>query len=152
MRQIETKIISPLLGKQIPLPTYATEGAAGMDLRACLEEPITLQAGETRLISSGIAINIHDKDLAAVLLPRSGLGTKYGIVLANLVGLCDSDYQGEIQIAVWNRSQQAFTIQPGERLCQLVFVPVVQVQLQIVDNFSQSSQRGEGGFGHTGRH
>ncbi|ALG67573.1 dUTP diphosphatase [Beggiatoa leptomitoformis] len=151
MRQIEAKIINPLIGNSIPLPTYATDGAAGMDLRACLSEPVILEAGETRLIGSGIAINIHDKTLAAVLLPRSGLGTKYGIVLANLVGLCDSDYQGEIQIAVWNRSQQAFTINPGERLCQLVFVPIIQVQLQLVDTFSQMSQRGEGGFGHTGR-
>ncbi len=151
MRQIEVKIVNPLIGDSIPLPQYTTEGAAGLDLRACIEEPVTIKAGETVMIGSGLAISIQDKNLAAVLLPRSGLGVKNGIVLANLVGLIDSDYHGEIKIAVWNRSDTDFTVEAGERICQLVFVPVVQAQWDVVEEFSCDSERGEGGFGHTGR-
>ena len=148
---IELKIISPLLGERIPLPNYATVGAAGLDLRACIDEPITLNAGETRLIASGLAIHMQQTNIAAMLLPRSGLGAKQGIVLGNLVGLIDSDYQGEIKIAVWNRSQTAFTIQPGERICQMIFVPVLQADFQMVEEFSEMTERHVGGFGHTGR-
>ncbi len=151
MHSIEAKIVNPLLGDKIPLPDYATSGAAGLDLRACLAEAVTLAPGETRLIGSGLAIALHDPGLAALILPRSGLGSRHGIVLGNLVGLVDSDYQGEIKIAVWNRSNTAFTIQPGERICQMIFVPVIQAEFKLVDEFSQSSQRHEGGFGHTGR-
>jgi dUTP pyrophosphatase len=152
MHQIELKIVNPLIGKEIPVPEYATAGAAGLDLRACLTEPLLLQSGETRMIGCGIAINIHDPGLAAVLLPRSGLGSKHGIVLGNLVGLIDSDYQGELMVALWNRGQQAFTVQPGERICQMIFVPVAHAQFTLVEQFSVASARGEGGFGHTGRH
>jgi dUTP pyrophosphatase len=148
---IEAKIINPLLGDLYPLPCYATEGAAGIDLRACIVDPLYLAPGQTQVIGSGLAINIHNPNLAAVLLPRSGLGTKHGIVLSNLVGLIDSDYQGEIRIGVWNRSDTGFTIEPGERLCQMVFVPVIQAGFNWVDEFSQISQRQAGGFGHTGR-
>lgn len=151
MHQIEARIVNPLLGDRFPLPTYATNGAAGVDLRACIEQPLILQAGETQLVGSGIALNINDSQLAALILPRSGLGAKHGIVLGNLVGLIDSDYHGEIKIAVWNRSSNAFTIEPGERLCQMVFVPVVQTALHIVDTFSTTTERASGGFGHTGR-
>jgi dUTP pyrophosphatase len=150
MHQIEVKIVNPLLGSRFPLPAYATSGSAALDLRACIDAPLVLAAGETQLVGSGMAVNIHDPGLAAVLLPRSGLATKNGIVLANLVGLIDSDYQGEIKVAVWNRSQESFTIQPGERLCQMLFVPVVQAELTVVSEFSHLSQRGSGGFGHTG--
>ncbi len=148
---IEAKIVNPLLGTKIPLPDYATVGAAGMDLRACIEEPITLAAHQTCFVGSGMAINIHDPNLAAVILPRSGLGAKHGIVLGNLVGLIDSDYQGEIKISVWNRSDSPFTIEVGERICQLIFVPIVQAQLQWVQDFSTMTARSAGGFGHTGR-
>lgn len=151
IKKIDVKIMNPLIGDRFPLPEYATEGAAGLDLRACISEPVVLQAGETRLIGSGLAVSIHDPGLAAVLLPRSGLGSKYGIVLGNLVGLIDSDYQGEIRIAVWNRSELAFEIKPGERICQMIFVPVVRVAFNVVDEFTQVSQRAAGGFGHTGR-
>lgn len=151
MRTIETKIINPLIGTRFPLPEHATHGAAGLDLRACIETPITIEANQTHLIGSGLAIDIHDNQLAAVILPRSGLGVKHGIVLGNLVGLIDSDYHGEIKIAVWNRSEKAFTVEPGERLCQMVFIPVVQATLKIVKDFSHETMRGEGGFGHTGR-
>jgi dUTP pyrophosphatase len=150
MHPIEVKIVNPLIGTRFPLPEYATEGAAALDLRACIETPLTLSAGMTCLIGSGLALNIHDPSLAALLLPRSGLGSKHGVVLANLVGLIDSDYQGEIKIAVWNRSQESFNIQPGERLCQMLFVPIVQVHFNIVTAFSHNSVRGEGGFGHSG--
>lgn len=150
MHQIEAKIVNPLLGDTIPLPEYATAGSAGLDLRACISEPVHIAGGETRLIGSGLAISIHDPGLAAVLLPRSGLGSKHGIVLGNLVGLIDSDYHGEIKIAVWNRSDQSFTVEAGDRICQLVFVPVVQAQFQLVSEFSRDSVRGSGGFGHTG--
>jgi dUTP pyrophosphatase len=147
---VEAKIVNPLLGELFPLPDYATSGAAGIDLRACLTAPLTLNPSDSVIINSGLAIHIHDPQLAGILLPRSGLGIRHGIVLSNLVGLIDSDYQGEIQIAVWNRGQHHYTIQPGDRICQLIFVPIVQVTLQIVPEFNQISQRHEGGLGHTG--
>jgi dUTP pyrophosphatase len=149
--KIETKIMNPLIGTTIPLPSYATSGAAAMDLRACLESPKTVQPGETVLIPSGIAISIHDPGLVALLVPRSGLGIKHGIVLANTIGVIDSDYQGEIGIGVHNRSATTYTVEPGERICQMMFVPVTQVTLAVVDEFSIDSERGAGGFGHTGR-
>lgn len=149
--KIETKIVNPLMGTRIALPAYATHGSAAMDLRACLAEPLTIQAGETVLVPSGIAISIHDPGLVALLVPRSGLGIKHGIVLANTIGVIDSDYQGEIGIGVYNRSGVAYTIEPGERICQMMFVPVTQVTLALVDEFSIDSDRGAGGFGHTGR-
>jgi dUTP pyrophosphatase len=148
--QIETKIINPLIGTTIPLPAYATDGAAAMDLRACLTEPLTITPGETVLIPSGIAISIHDPGLVALLVPRSGLGIKHGIVLANTVGVIDSDYQGEIGIGVYNRGSKPYTIEPGERICQMMFVPVHQVALQVVAEFSKETERGSGGFGSTG--
>jgi dUTP pyrophosphatase len=151
IHKIETKIMNPLMGASIPLPSYATTGAAAMDLRACLAEPLTVQAGETVMIPSGIAISIHDPGLVALLVPRSGLGIKHGIVLANTIGVIDSDYQGEIGVGIHNRSQTAYTVEPGERICQMMFVPVTQVLLGIVEEFSVDSARGTGGFGHTGR-
>ncbi len=150
-RRVEAKIVNPLLGTRIPLPRYATDGAAGLDLRACIEEPFTLAPGETRLVPSGLAVHIVDPGLAAVVIPRSGLGMRHGLVLSNLVGLIDSDYHGEIGIGVWNRGAEPFTIHPGDRICQMVFVPVVQADLEVVEEFSVTSARGEGGFGHTGR-
>ena len=150
MARIEYKIIDPRIGKEFPLPTYATSGSAGMDLRACLDTALTLNPGETQLIPTGLAIHIGDPSLAAVILPRSGLGHKHGVVLGNLVGLIDSDYQGQLMISCWNRGQQSFVIEPGERIAQLVFVPVVQVELAAVEDFDQSA-RGTGGFGHSGR-
>lgn len=151
MTAIEYKILDPRIGTAFPLPAYATTGSAGMDLRACLDGALTLNPGDTTLIPTGLAIHIGDPGLAAVILPRSGLGHKHGIVLGNLVGLIDSDYQGQLLISCWNRGQDSFTIEPGERIAQLVFVPVVQVSLQAVDNFNQSD-RGTGGFGHSGTH
>lgn len=151
MKKIEFKILDKRLGNEIPLPEYATSGSAGLDLRACLDEATELKPGETFLIPTGIAIHIGDKHLAAVLLPRSGLGHKHGIVLGNLVGLIDSDYQGQVFVSCWNRGNAPFTINIGERIAQMVFVPVVQVSLECVDVFGESS-RGEGGFGHTGTH
>jgi dUTP pyrophosphatase len=150
MQNIQLKILDPRLGQAIPLPGYATDGSAGLDLRACLESHITIQPGETQLIPTGLAIHIGDPSLAAVLLPRSGLGHKHGIVLGNLVGLIDSDYQGQVFVSVWNRSQTAFDIAVGDRIAQMVFVPIAQVHFEIVDEFTES-QRGAGGFGHTGR-
>ncbi|WP_297814074.1 dUTP diphosphatase [uncultured Methylophaga sp.] len=150
MQKIQLKILDSRLGDSIELPNYATEGSAGLDLRACLDEAITLQPGETTLIPTGLAIHIDDPSLAAVLLPRSGLGHKHGIVLGNLVGLIDSDYQGQVFVSCWNRGQQAFEINIGERIAQMVFVPVVQVGFEQVEEFS-ASERGTGGFGHTGR-
>ncbi len=147
MKTITATIINPLIGKEIPLPTYSTPGSAGIDLRACITVPLTVPAGETQMIGSGIAIDIHDSNLAAVLLPRSGLGVNQGIVLANLVGLIDSDYHQEIKIAIWNRSHTDFTINPGERICQMVFVPIVQVNFQWV---AQLEANGRDGFGSTG--
>ncbi|WP_303901568.1 dUTP diphosphatase [Thiohalomonas denitrificans] len=149
MRNIEFKILDERLGDAIPMPHYATDGSAGLDLRACLEEPLSLAPGETHLIPTGLAIHIGDPTLAAVLLPRSGLGHKHGIVLGNLVGLIDSDYQGQVYVSCWNRGNQSFTIQIGERIAQMVFVPVAQVQFSVVDEFHESA-RGVGGFGHTG--
>lgn len=150
MRNIQLKIIDERIGKEFPLPHYATEGAAGLDLRACLHEPMEILPGETRLIPAGIAIHIADPGIAAVLLPRSGLGHKHGIVLGNLVGLIDSDYQGQIFVSCWNRGAAPFVIEVGERIAQMVFVPVVQAAFEVVEEF-QSSLRGEGGFGHSGR-
>jgi dUTP pyrophosphatase len=151
MQKIQLKILDSRLGDSIELPDYATTGSAGLDLRACLDEAITLQPGETTLIPTGLAIHIDDPTLAAVLLPRSGLGHKHGIVLGNLVGLIDSDYQGQVFVSCWNRGQDAFEINIGERIAQMVFVPVVQVGFEQVDEFTVS-ERGTGGFGHTGRH
>ena len=148
MRTIEVKILDPRLREQ--LPHYATPGSAGLDLRACLQAPLTLEPGETELVPSGIAIHLDDPRIAAIILPRSGLGHKHGIVLGNLVGLIDSDYQGQIYVSTWNRGKAAFTIQPMERLAQLVVVPVVQVGFNVVEEFHASS-RGAGGFGSTGK-
>ncbi|WP_213992461.1 dUTP diphosphatase [Sodalis sp. dw_96] len=150
-KKIDVKILDRRIGEQFPLPAYATEGSAGLDLRACLDSAVVLAPGETTLVPTGLAIHIADPSLAAVVLPRSGLGHKHGIVLGNLVGLIDSDYQGPLMVSVWNRGQQVFTIEPGERLAQMVFVPVVQVEFNLVDDFT-ASERGEGGFGHSGRH
>lgn len=151
MHSLQAKVLDPRLGSEFPLPAYATEGSAGLDLRAMLKQALTLQPGETQLIPTGLAIHIADPGLAALILPRSGLGHKHGIVLGNLVGLIDSDYQGELMVSCWNRGQQAFTIEIGERLAQLVLVPVVQAKFELVDSFD-SSERGAGGFGHSGKH
>lgn len=151
MQKIQLKILDPRVGKEFPLPQYATDGSAGMDLRACLDGPLVIQPGETHLIPTGIAIHIGDPHLAAVLLPRSGLGHKHGIVLGNLVGLIDSDYQGQLLVSCWNRGREPFTIQPGERIAQMVIVPVVRAEFEVVEEF-EASQRGAGGFGHSGRH
>ncbi len=151
MHKIELKILDSRVGNEFPLPEYATEGSAGLDLRACIDEEITLQPGQTELVPTGIAIHIGDPSLAAMILPRSGLGHKHGIVLGNLVGLIDSDYQGQLYVSTWNRGQHEFSLKPGERLAQLVLVPVLQAGFEIVDEFDQS-HRGEGGFGHSGRH
>jgi dUTP pyrophosphatase len=151
MHQIDLKILDNRIGKDFPLPDYATPGSAGMDLRACLDENTVLNPGETLLIPTGIAIHIGDPGLAATILPRSGLGHKHGIVLGNLVGLIDSDYQGQLFVSCWNRGHEPFTIEPGARIAQLVIVPVIQASFRIVESF-QDSDRGEGGFGHTGRH
>ena len=150
MNNIQLKILDSRIGKEFPLPGYATEGSAGMDLRACLDDRLELLPGQTELLPTGIAIHIGAPDLAAVLLPRSGLGHKHGIVLGNLVGLIDSDYQGQLFISCWNRGQSAFVIEPGERVAQMIFVPIIQVNLEVVEEFADS-QRGTGGFGHTGR-
>lgn len=146
--KMDVKILDTRLRDQ--LPQYATAGAAGLDLRACIDAPLTLQPGETRLIPTGLAIHLSDPGYAALILPRSGLGHKHGIVLGNLVGLIDSDYQGQLMVSAWNRSQQAFELAPLERLAQLVIVPVMQAEFNVVEDF-ESSQRGEGGFGSTGR-
>jgi len=151
MQKIQLKLLDPRLGESIDLPDYATTGSAGLDLRACLDENIVLLPGETILIPTGLAIHIDDPSLAAVLLPRSGLGHKHGIVLGNLVGLIDSDYQGQVFVSCWNRGQTEFEIVIGERIAQMVFIPVAQVGFEQVDEFT-SSERGTGGFGHTGRH
>jgi len=151
MRKIQLKILDKRLGDTIPMPEYATTGSAGLDLRACLDEAIVLKPGETQLIPTGMAIYIEEENLAAVILPRSGLGHKHGIVLGNLVGLIDSDYQGQLFVSCWNRGADEFTVNVGERIAQLVFVPVEQVDFERVDEFAQSD-RGSGGFGHTGQH
>ena len=150
MNHLQVKILNERLGKDIPLPNYSTEGSAGMDLRACLDEPLRLAPGDTFLIPTGIAIYIEDPGYAALILPRSGLGHKHGIVLGNLVGLIDSDYQGELMISTWNRGTTTFTIEPGDRVAQLVLVPVQQTEFTIVDEFT-STERGTGGFGSSGR-
>jgi len=149
MRSIELKILDSRLGDSIPLPHYATGGSAGLDMRACIDEPLTVEPGDTVLVPTGLAIHIEDPGLAAVLLPRSGLGHKHGLVLGNLTGLIDSDYQGQVFISCWNRSRMAYVVEPAERIAQMVFVPVEQVKFEVVTEFSDSD-RGEGGFGHTG--
>jgi len=148
--KIKLKILDARIGDNFPLPTYATQGSAGLDLRACVESITEVGPGETILIPTGISIFIDDPSLAAVILPRSGLGHKHGIVLGNLVGLIDSDYQGPLMVSMWNRSHQSFTVKPGDRIAQLVFVPIVQADFEVVEEFS-SSDRGEGSFGHTGQ-
>jgi dUTP pyrophosphatase len=147
---IQMKILDPRVGKEFPLPEHATEGSAGVDLRACLDADLVLKPGQTELIPTGISIYIADPGLAAMILPRSGLGHKHGIVLGNLVGLIDSDYQGQLYVSCWNRSSEEFLLEPGLRLAQLVIVPVVQANFNVVEDFD-ASQRGEGGFGHTGQ-
>ena len=150
LRSIQLKILDSKIGSSIPLPHIATDGSAGMDMRACIDEEVKVTPGETVLIPTGIAIYIADNKLAAVLLPRSGLGHKHGLVLGNLTGLIDSDYQGQIFISCWNRSSTSYSIKPGERIAQMVFVPVEQVEFDIVQEFNQTD-RGEGGFGHSGK-
>ena len=150
-RALKVRILDARVGKEFPLPAYATAGSAGLDLRACLETPLTLEPGRAELIPTGLAIYVQDPHLAAVILPRSGLGHKHGIVLGNLVGLIDSDYQGQLMVSCWNRGREPFTIRPGERIAQLVVVPVVQVELDIVEDFAGTA-RGGGGFGHSGQH
>lgn len=149
MSRVKLKILDDRLGRDFPLPAYATDGSAGIDLRACLQGPLTLAPGESALVPSGMAIHIGDPGLAAVLWPRSGLGHKHGIVLGNLTGLIDSDYQGQVFISMWNRSDTSHVIQPGDRVAQMVFVPVIQVEFDVVEDFEESS-RGDGGFGHSG--
>ncbi len=148
-RRLQVRILDPRVGREIPLPHYATSGSAGLDLRACIDAPLVLDPAAATLIPTGIAIHLDDPGLAAVLLPRSGLGHKHGIVLGNLVGLIDSDYQGQVMVSCWNRGPTAYTIQPGERIAQMVVVPVVQVEFEIVENFTES-HRGAGGFGSSG--
>tara|TARA_B100000579_G_scaffold340662_1_gene292327 strand:- start:478 stop:942 length:465 start_codon:yes stop_codon:yes gene_type:complete len=150
LRSIELKILDSKIGKSIPLPQIATEGSAGMDMRACIDSELTVLPGDTLLVPTGIAIHIADKNLAAVLLPRSGLGHKHGLVLGNLTGLIDSDYQGQIFISCWNRGEKVYTIGPGDRIAQMVFIPIEQVKFDVVDDFKESD-RGEGGFGHSGK-
>ncbi len=151
MKALQVKILNERIGRDIPLPAYATEGSAGLDLRACLDQALTLEPGQTELIPTGLAIHIEDPNLCAMILPRSGLGHKHGIVLGNLVGLIDSDYQGQLFVSCWNRGQTTFTVEPGERIAQMVLVPVVQAEFEIVDEFGDSD-RGDGGFGSSGRH
>lgn len=148
-RPLKVRILDGRIGKEFPLPAYATTGSAGLDLRACLDRDLLLEAGKAELIPTGLAIHIEDPQLAALVLPRSGLGHRHGVVLGNLVGLIDSDYQGQLMVSCWNRSREPFTIRPGERIAQLVVVPVAQVELEIVESFSAST-RGAGGFGHSG--
>ncbi|QDJ12341.1 deoxyuridine 5'-triphosphate nucleotidohydrolase [Mergibacter septicus] len=150
MKKIDVKILDSRIGTTFPLPTYATAGSAGLDLRALLDQPLVLQPGETKLIPTGLSIYIADPNLAAVILPRSGLGHKHGIVLGNLVGLIDSDYQGPLMVSAWNRGTEPFTIEVGDRIAQLVFVPVIQAEFNLVEGFEQT-ERGEGGFGHSGK-
>ncbi len=150
-RPLQVRILDPRVGQQFPLPAYATEGSAGLDLRACLDQPLTLAPGHAELVPTGLAIHLDDPGLAAIVIPRSGLGHKHGIVLGNLVGLIDSDYQGQVFVSCWNRGKEAFVVNPLERIAQLVVVPVVQVELNVVDSFGESG-RGAGGFGSTGKH
>ncbi len=149
-RPLQVRILDARIGNEFPLPAYATEGSAGLDLRACIAAPLLLEPGRSELISTGLSIYVADPALAAVILPRSGLGHKHGIVLGNLVGLIDSDYQGPLMVSCWNRGAVSYTVQPGERIAQLIVVPVARMELQIVENFAASA-RGSGGFGHTGR-
>ncbi len=149
-KTVQLKILDPRLNTEFEIPGFATEGSAGIDLRACVDGPLTLEPGATTLIPSGMAIYIEDPSLAAIILPRSGLGHKHGIVLGNLVGLIDSDYQGQVYVSCWNRGDDSFVIEPGVRIAQMVFVPVVQTEFQIVEEFT-GSLRGAGGFGHTGQ-
>jgi dUTP pyrophosphatase len=149
-RPLKVRILDRRIGAEFPLPAYATSGSAGLDLRACLDVPLTLDPGKAELIPTGLAIHLEDQSLAAVVLPRSGLGHKHGVVLGNLVGLIDSDYQGQLMVSCWNRAREPFTIRPGDRIAQLVVVPVVQVALEVVESFEDSA-RGAGGFGHSGR-
>lgn len=148
-KAVDIKILDTRVGEEFALPTYATAGSAGLDLRACLDEPLTIEPGQTVLVGTGIAMHLADPGLAATILPRSGLGHKHGIVLGNLVGLIDSDYQGELKVSVWNRGQTVYTVSPGDRIAQLVIVPVVQVDFNVVEDFDDSV-RGAGGFGHSG--
>ncbi len=150
MKQLKVRVLDARIGSTWPLPTYATAGSAGLDLRAVIDAPVDLAPGATTLIPTGMAIHIDDPGFAALILPRSGLGHKHGIVLGNLVGLIDSDYQGQLLVSCWNRGSASFTIQPGERIAQLIILPVAQVQLQVVEDFA-TSDRGAGGFGHSGR-
>ncbi len=150
MKSIQLKILDTRIGSEYELPDYATDGSAGIDMRACLDAPLEVRPGDTHLLPTGIAIHIGDPSVAAVLLPRSGLGHKHGIVLGNLVGLIDADYQGQVLVSCWNRGSQSFTIQPGERIAQMVFIPIVRAHFEVVDSF-QESTRGAGGFGHSGR-
>ncbi|TNH09238.1 dUTP diphosphatase [Testudinibacter sp. TR-2022] len=150
MKKIDIKVLDPRIGNEFPLPSYATPGSAGLDLRALLTEQLTLQPGETQLIPTGLSIYVADPNLAAVILPRSGLGHKNGIVLGNLVGLIDSDYQGPLMVSLWNRGNTPFTVEVGDRIAQLVFVPVVQAEFNVVTEFDQT-ERGSGGFGHSGK-
>jgi dUTP pyrophosphatase len=149
-RALQVRVLDARIGNEFPLPAYATGGSAGLDLRACIDAPLTLSPNQAELISTGLAIHVADPALAAIILPRSGLGHKHGLVLGNLVGLIDSDYQGPLMVSCWNRSAVAYTVQPGERIAQLVLIKVVQVELQVVAQFAGTA-RGAGGFGHTGR-
>jgi dUTP pyrophosphatase len=151
MLSIETKILNPLLGDRFPLPKHATSGAAGLDIHACIEAEQTILPGKTLLVDAGFAINIKDPNIMAILVARSGLGIKKGIVIAQGAGIIDSDYHGEIKVALWNRSEEAYVVQPGDRICQMLFVPVMQVGLEVVDNFATVTERGSGGLGSTGR-
>lgn len=151
MNNIKLKILDKRIGDSVPLPHYATDGSAGLDLRACLDEPLELKPGSTTLLETGIAIHIDDPSIAATILPRSGLGHKHGIVLGNLVGLIDSDYQGPLMVSCWNRGEKTYTVTPGERIAQLVIVPVLRAKFEVVDDFAES-ERGEGGFGSSGQH
>jgi deoxyuridine 5'-triphosphate nucleotidohydrolase len=150
-RPLKVRILDARIGKEFPLPAYATAGSAGLDLRACLDAALVLEPARAELIPTGLAIHVEDPGLAAVILPRSGLGHKHGIVLGNLVGLIDSDYQGQLMVSCWNRGREPFTIRPGERIAQLIVVPVVQVELDVVEDFTATT-RGAGGFGHSGSH
>lgn len=151
MKKLQVKLLDSRIGTEFPLPEYATPGSAGLDLRACLDQPLTLEPGQTELIPTGLSIHIEDPNLCAMILPRSGLGHKHGIVLGNLVGLIDSDYQGQLFVSCWNRGHSTFEVTPGERIAQLVLVPVIQAEFEVVDEFTDS-HRGEGGFGSSGRH
>jgi len=150
VKSIQLKILDERIGGEYALPGYATDGSAGIDMRACIDAPLEVEPGDSHLVPTGVAIHIGDPQLAAVLLPRSGLGHKHGIVLGNLVGLIDADYQGQVFVSCWNRGRQSFTIQPGERIAQMVFVPIVRAHFEVVESFHESA-RGDGGFGHSGR-